>query len=135
MAGDAEEPLADGVGETVAGVAVAVPVTSVGMGTVCGIAGAEVSGWIGMGEVWGAFCTGVPTGLGVSCAGVAPAPAGSCTGSSGARLHPEMNTARNSRRTRFMITPSESNIIVFPGFPSNIFRATRLIIRIDPSSV
>jgi hypothetical protein len=48
--GDAEDPLSDGWGEA-AGVAVAVPVTSAGMGMVCGIMGAEVRGWIGMGEV------------------------------------------------------------------------------------
>ena len=105
------------------------------MGTVCGIAGAEVIGWIGMGEVWGAFCTGVATGLGVSCAGVTAAPAGSSTGDSGARLHPEMNAARNSRKTRFIMTSTGGNITAFPGFPSNNFRAARLIIRIDPSSV
>ena len=134
MAGDAGGTLRDGAGET-AGVAVAVPVTSAGMGTVCGIAGAEVSGWIGMGEVWGAFCTGVATGPGVSCAGVVAAPAGSCTGDSGARLHPEMDAARNSRKTRFMITPAGGNINPFRGFPSNNFRAARLIIRIDTSSV
>lgn len=100
------------------------PVTSAGMGTVFGIAGAEVRGWIGMGEVWGAFWTGVAMEPGVSG-----------TGDSGARLHPEMKAARNSRRTCFMMTAADGNIIVFPGFSSNNFRAGRLIIRIDPSGV
>ncbi len=133
-AGDAGDAVGDGGGEA-DGVAVAVPVTNAGMGTVCGIVGPEVSGWIGMGEVWGAFCTGVATGLGVSGAGVEPAPAGSCTGDSGAWSHPAMDAARNRRRTRFMVMPANGNIIVFPGFPSNNSRAARLIIRIDPSSV
>jgi hypothetical protein len=89
------------------------------MGTVCGIAGAEVSGWIGMGEVWGAFCTGVITGLGVSCTAGAPAPPDSWIGGSGARSHPEMKAARNSRRTRFMMTLANLSINVYRGFYSN----------------
>jgi hypothetical protein len=143
--GDAEAALCDGAGET-AGVAVAVPVTSAGRGTVGGTAGAEVSGWMGTGDVWGAFCTAVAMGLGVSCAGVAmgsgvscaagvtPGTAGSCDGDSGARSQPEIKAARNKRRTCFMMTPADRNILVFRGLRSNNNRAARLIIRIDPWS-
>ena len=67
---DAEVSLCGGVGETVV-VSVAVPVSAgvlmgAGMGAVWGIAGTEVSGWIGIGAVLGAFCTGVALGPGTS---------------------------------------------------------------------
>ena len=113
----------------------AVPVMRVGMGMVCGIAGAEVSGWIGMGEVWGAFGTGVAIGLGVACTGVAPVPSGCWTGGSGARSHPQMRAARDSTRTRFMITPADRSIISFRDSHTNNFYDARPIIRIDPPGV
>jgi hypothetical protein len=62
---DAAGPPCGDEGEN-AGAALAVPVTSVGMGTVCGIPGAEVRGWMGMGVVCGASRTGVAAGEGIS---------------------------------------------------------------------
>jgi hypothetical protein len=50
------------------------------MGTVDGIVGAEVRGWMGIGEVLGAFWTGVTMGLGDAGAGVASGSAGVWTG-------------------------------------------------------
>ncbi len=63
-----------------------------GMGAGLGMDGTEVSGWIGMGVVWGAFCTGV-----------AFAPGASWTGDCGTWSQAEMTAARNSTKTLFMM--------------------------------
>ena len=95
VAGDAVGSLSGGVGET-AGVAVSAGVLrGAVMGVVAGIAGAELNGWIGMGVVLGASCTGVALGTGVSITGV-----------SGARSQAETKAARNSTRTFFIMLPS-----------------------------
>ena len=94
-----------GVGE-IAGVAVAVPVfegvtARAGMGMVWGTTGAEVSGWMGMGMVLGAFWTGVAlVAVGAGDSG------GGGSVDSGALPQAEMKPARINTRTLFMMGPS-----------------------------
>jgi len=102
--GDARGLPDGGVGE-IAGVAVAEPVFAgvtarAGMGTVSGTAGADVSGWMGMGMVLGAFCTGVALGAGDSSGG-----------DSGALPQAETKAAKINTRTLFMMGSSPCWII------------------------
>lgn len=100
-----------GGGET-AGLAAEVPVAAgfgmrAGMGELWGMSGVATSGWIGMGAVLGAFCTGVATEGEASGTGVAVGVGAevSSAGASGARSQADKMAARNNTRTRFMITP------------------------------
>ena len=92
----AAEPLSVGAGD-IDGLVIAVPLSAgvlTGVATTegAGISGADVSGWIGIGVVFGASCTGVAFGCGVSGA----------AGGNGVRSQAAMETASNSTRIIFM---------------------------------
>ena len=130
LPGAAAGSLVEGVGEPV-GVADAVPLFAgvtarTGIGIVGGTAGADVSGWMGIGIVFGAFCTGVAFNTGVAhgdCVtmGTEDAGAGDSgggisgggdadTGDSGALPQAQRNAARINTKILFMIMPPVGKI-------------------------
>jgi hypothetical protein len=109
--GEGSPGVVSGVG--VGGGVVAVPVSAgvlrgTGMGVEIGIAGAEVSGWIGMGGGWERSGTGVALGPGDAGTGE------SCFClQAGREVHmkAEARTARMSKRTFFMrLQPPPINV-------------------------
>ncbi len=91
--------------------------SSVGIGAVCGIVGATVSGWMGTGVFWGAFRTGVAFAAGVaSTAGVAEGDGDV----SGIGSQPQSATARYSSKTVFIKTPVAGRFIPLRDSSHNI---------------
>ena len=97
---------------------VAVPVAAgvlrgTGIGVVLGIAGAEVSDWIGMGVVWGISCSGVAFGLGDSGTGK------SCfclQAGTETPMKAEVRTARIRKKTFFMRLRLSNGVYEISGY-------------------